>query len=69
MKITSNDSPYQSFPAAVPANLVGMEGYAVELIPGTNTIQLYTATGGVPLLGCPAALRSVCAPAGLSSSA
>ena len=51
MKITSNDSPYQSFPAAVPANLVGMEGYAVELIPGTNTIQLYTATGGVPLLG------------------
>lgn len=45
------DSPYKSFPAAVPANLVGMEGYAVEMIPGTNTIQLYTATAGRPLLG------------------
>lgn len=46
-----SDSPYKSFPAAVPANLVGMEGYAVELVPGTNTIQLYTATAGRPLLG------------------
>jgi hypothetical protein len=50
-KQTYNDSPYQSFPAAVPANLVGMEGYAVELVPGTNNIQLYTATAGRPLLG------------------
>jgi hypothetical protein len=51
MKQTYNDSPYQSFPAAVPANLVGMEGYAVEIVPGTNTIQLYTATANRPLLG------------------
>ena len=51
MKITYNDSPYQTFVAAVPANLVGMEGYACELIPGTDTIQLYSATAGVPLLG------------------
>lgn len=50
-KQTFVDSPYKSFPAAVPANLVGMEGYAVEMIPGTNTIQLYTATAGRPLLG------------------
>jgi hypothetical protein len=28
-----------------------MEGYAVELVPGTTTIQLYTATAGRPLLG------------------
>jgi hypothetical protein len=51
MRTTYNDSPYQSFPAAVPANLVGMEGYAVEQVPGTNTIQLYTATAGRQLLG------------------
>ena len=50
-KQTYNDSPYQTFAAAVPANLVGLEGYAVELVPGTNTIQLYTATAGRPLLG------------------
>jgi hypothetical protein len=50
-KQTYIDSPYKTFPAAVPANLVGLEGYAVELIPGTNTIQLYTATAGRPLLG------------------
>jgi hypothetical protein len=50
-KQTYNDSPYQSFAAAVAANLVGMEGYAVELVPGTQTIQLYTATAGRPLLG------------------
>lgn len=50
-KQTYVDSPYKAFPAAVPANLVGMEGYAVELVPGTNTIQLYTATAGRPLLG------------------
>lgn len=50
-KQTYNDSAYKSFPAAVPANLVGLEGYAVEIVPGTNTIQLYTATGGRPLLG------------------
>ena len=49
MKITYNDSPYQSWAAAVPANLVGKEGYAVELVPGTRTIQLYT--GANPLLG------------------
>ena len=51
MKQTFSDSPYASFPAAVPANLVGLEGYAVELVPGTTTIQLYTATAGRPLLG------------------
>ena len=50
-KQTYVDSPYKSFPAAVPANLVGLEGYAVEIVPGTNTIQLYTATAGRPLLG------------------
>lgn len=50
-KQTFVDSPYKSFPAAVHANLVGMEGYAVEMIPGTNTIQLYTATAGRPPLG------------------
>jgi hypothetical protein len=50
-KQTYNDSPYQSFPANVPADLVGKEGYAVELVPGTNNIQLYTATAGRPLLG------------------
>jgi len=50
-KQTYVDSPYKSFPAAVPANLVGLEGYAVEMVPGTNTIQLYTATAGRPLLG------------------
>ena len=50
-KQTYVDSPYKSFAAAVPANLVGLEGYAVELVPGTQTIQLYTATGGRPLLG------------------
>lgn len=50
-KQTFTDSPYASYAAAVPANLIGMEGYAVELVPGTNTIQLYTATAGRPLLG------------------
>jgi len=50
-KQTYVDSPYKSFPAAVPANLVGLEGYAVEIVPGTNTIQLYTATANRPLLG------------------
>jgi hypothetical protein len=50
-KQTFVDSPYKSFPAAVPTALVGLEGYAVELVPGTNTIQLYTATAGRPLLG------------------
>jgi hypothetical protein len=50
-KQTYNDSPYQTFPADVPANLVGLDGYAVEMVPGKNTIQLYTATAGRPLLG------------------
>jgi len=45
---TYNDSPYQSCAAAAPANLVGKEGYAVEQVAGTNTIQLYTVG---PLLG------------------
>ena len=48
MRLTANDSPYQSFNAAVPANLVGKEGYGVEQVSGTNTIQLYTAG---PLIG------------------
>jgi len=46
-KVTYQDRPYRSFVAAVPANLVGQEGMLVELIPGTNTIQLYNA--GIPL--------------------
>lgn len=50
-KQTFSDTPYASFLAAVPANLVGLEGYAVEQVPGTQTIQLYTATAGRPLLG------------------
>lgn len=50
-KATYNDRAYQTFPAAVPANLVGKEGYLVELAPGTNTIQLYTATAGRPPIG------------------
>lgn len=50
-KTTYHDSPYKSFAAAVPANLVGQEGMMVELVPGTQTIQLYTATGGRPPLG------------------
>ena len=48
---TYNDSPYQSFPANVAADLLGKDGYAVELVPGSNNIQLYTATAGRPLLG------------------
>jgi hypothetical protein len=50
-KATYNDRAYASFAAAVPANLVGKEGYLVELVAGAKTIQLYTATGGVPPLG------------------
>lgn len=50
-KAMFNDRAYASFKAAVPANLVGKEGYIVELAPGTSTIQLYTATGGRPPLG------------------
>jgi len=50
-KQTFVDGPYKSFPAAVPANLVGMESYAVEMVPGTNTIQLYTGTAMRPPLG------------------
>lgn len=46
-----NDRAYQSYLAAVPANLVGKEGYLVELVPGTRNIQLYTATGGRPPIG------------------
>ena len=50
-KQTYNDSPYQTFTANVPADLIGKESYAVELVPGTNNIQLFTATAGRPLLG------------------
>lgn len=49
-KATYNDRAYETFAAAVPANLVGKEGYVVEIIPGTKTIQLYTATAGRPPL-------------------
>jgi hypothetical protein len=51
MKQTFNDRAYESFPAAVPANLTGKAGYLVELVPGTRTIQLYTATTGRPPVG------------------
>jgi len=37
--------PYAPFEAAVPADLIGKEGYYVELVAGTRTIQL--ATTGV----------------------
>src|SRR5271165_5267339 len=50
-KAMFNDRAYASFAAAVPANLVGKEGYVVELVPGTRTIQLYTATATRPPLG------------------
>lgn len=50
-RATYNDRAYASYPADVPANLVGKEGYLVELVAGKNTIQLYTATGGVPPIG------------------
>lgn len=49
MKISYSDTAYKSFTAAVPANLVGQENSVVELVAGTNTIQLYTATGAPPL--------------------
>ena len=45
---TYTDGPYRTYLAAVAANLIGKEGYAVEQVAGTETIQLYT-TG--PLLG------------------
>jgi hypothetical protein len=42
------DGRYASYQAAVPANLVGKEGYAVELVVGTKTIQLFTGQGNYP---------------------
>jgi hypothetical protein len=50
-KASYNDRAYQSFTANVPADLVGKEGYVVELVAAKRTIQLYTATSGVPPLG------------------
>lgn len=45
---TKEDSAYRAFKAAVAADLIGKEGYAVEQVAGAETIQLYTAG---PLLG------------------
>jgi hypothetical protein len=45
------DGRYASYQAAVPANLVGKEFYAVELVPGTKTIQLFQATSSATPLG------------------
>lgn len=50
-KALYNDRAYESFLAAVPANLVGKAGYLVEFAPGTRTIQLYTATAARPPIG------------------
>jgi len=47
-KITYTDTPYKPFQADVPDNLVGKEGYAVEIVGGgNNNIQLYNA--GIPI--------------------
>lgn len=46
-KQTYVDTAYRSFEADVPANLVGMEGYVVEIVAGKSTIQLYQA--GIPI--------------------
>jgi|GEM_PF-3790949 2-keto-4-pentenoate hydratase len=51
MKTPYTDRGYASFVAAVPANLVGKEGFLVELIPGTRTIQLYSATATIQPIG------------------
>ncbi|HWD20507.1 MAG TPA: hypothetical protein VHB20_14640 [Verrucomicrobiae bacterium] len=48
-RISVVDGAYASFDAAVPANLLGKEGYAVEQVGGARTVQLYT--GNAPLLG------------------
>ncbi|HMP82611.1 MAG TPA: hypothetical protein PKA41_07930 [Verrucomicrobiota bacterium] len=40
---TYTDSPYRAFKAAVAADLIGKEGYAVEQVAGAETIQLYTS--------------------------
>ena len=50
-KANYNDRAYASFVADVPANLLGKEGYVVELVPAKKTIRLYTATAGIPPLG------------------
>lgn len=39
---TYTDSPYRAYRAAVAADLIGKEGYAVEQVAGAETIQLYT---------------------------
>lgn len=44
---TYTDGPYRTYIAAVPANLIGKEGYVVEQIAATETIQLFTS--GIPL--------------------
>jgi hypothetical protein len=41
------DSAYRAYKAAVPADLIGKEGYIVEQVAGAETIQLYTS--GIPL--------------------
>jgi hypothetical protein len=51
MKTGYTDRGYYSFTAAVAGALEGKEGYLVELVPGTRTIQLYTATAGRSALG------------------
>lgn len=46
-KQTYVDTAYRSFTAEVPADLVGKEGYVVEVVAGKATIQLYQA--GIPI--------------------
>ena len=46
-KQTYVDTPYRSFEANVAADLVGKEGYVVEIVAGSNKIQLYQA--GIPI--------------------
>jgi hypothetical protein len=42
-----SDSPYKTFTAEVPADLVGKEGYLVQLVATKNTIELFN--GGLAI--------------------
>jgi hypothetical protein len=47
MRETYVDGAYRPYKAAVAADLLGKEGYVVEQVAATETIQLYT--NGIPL--------------------
>jgi hypothetical protein len=46
-KITYVNTAYRSFEANVPDDLVGKEGYVVEVVAGSTKIQIYQA--GIPI--------------------